>query len=278
VKPQGASQGLGLSAGATRDALDVPPYGNNTVYLNGSMNNNGEGGFTEQDAFVYQGNDIYQLDFTLSAGVYTFKVTSADAATVNLGYDDVTIGAGSIAFSNDTGEVSFTADTDGNYQFTLDETGVTPTLTIKNVATSVDCNALVDSADAIPFDIQGSGELYVRGDHSGWGAEEDYKLHYKGNNVYQAVATFDGEMNFKIASDDASWVTQLWVVESGTNNIDTTALALGVSYDVAYEDAGTDNNKANLTAGTYSFLLTLNEDNPAKGFNVGSLIIQTCQP
>jgi pullulanase len=278
VKPQGASQGAGLSAGATRDAADVPPYGNNTIYLNGSMNNNGSGGFDSVDAFTYQGNDVYSVDFTLAAGVHTFKVTSADAVTVSVGYNDVVIGSGSIAFSDDAGAISFTADADASYQFILDESGATPTLTIQSVSVVVDCSALTDSGDAIPFDIEGGGQLYVRGDHSGWGADEAYRLKYKGNNTYQAVADFDGEMNFKIASDDGSWLTQLWVVDDGSNTIKADALALGVSYNVAYEDGGTDNNSTNLTAGTYSFLLTLNEANPAKGFSVGSLIIQECQP
>jgi pullulanase len=41
-------------------------------------------------------------------------------------------------------------------------------------------------------------------------------------------------------------------------------------------NAGTDNNQASLAAGTYSFLLTLNEGNPAASMDVGSLVIQQC--
>jgi len=55
-------------------------------------------------------------------------------------------------------------------------------------------------------------------------------------------------------------------------------LEIGVSYPVAYNGAGTNNNQTSLPAGSYSFLLTLNEANPAQGFDVGSLIIQECQP
>ena len=103
-------------------------------------------------------------------------------------------------------------------------------------------------------------------------------MHYKGNNVYQAVADFDGAMQFKLASSDGSWTTQLWAQADGSTEINRTDLAVGVSYSVAYKGAGTDNNKATLSAGTYSFLLTLNEANPAQGDNVGRLIIQQCQP
>ena len=52
---------------------------------------------------------------------------------------------------------------------------------------------------------------------------------------------------------------------------------MGAKYAVAYDNAGTDNNVTNLDAGTYSFLLTLNEANPSQGTNVGSFIIQQCQ-
>jgi len=160
----------------------------------------------------------------------------------------------------------------------FDASGAKPVLTISSVSPTVDCDALADSADAIPFAIAGDGQLYVKGDHSGWNAEEAYRLHYKGNNVYQAVATFDGAMQFKLASSDGSWETQLWAQAEGSTEINGSDLTVGVSYPVAYQNAGTDNNQATLTAGSYSFLLTLNEANPAQGANVASMIIQQCQP
>tara|TARA_B110000116_G_C16200955_1_gene300893 strand:- start:62 stop:472 length:411 start_codon:yes stop_codon:yes gene_type:complete len=134
----------------------------------------------------------------------------------------------------------------------------------------------MDSTDAIPFAVAGDGELYVKGDHSGWSADEAYRLHYKGNNTYQAVAEFDGAMQFKLASSDGDWATQLWAQAADSTAIDDTNLALGVTYSVSYEDAGTDNNKTTLAVGSYSFLLTLNEANPSKGSDVGTIIIQQC--
>jgi pullulanase len=278
VKPQGASQGVGLAAGVTRDAPDIAPYGNNTIYLRGSMNNEGNDGFTDKDTFTYEGHGIYSVDATLTAGEQTFTITSIDSVAVDLGFSDISIGASSIAVTNNGASLAFTADADGTYTFTLNAESVTPVLTITNVSPTIDCNALVDSVDAIPFDIAGDGELYVKGDHTGWNAQEAYRMHYKGNNVYQAVADFDGAIQFKLASSDGSWTTQLWAQADGSTEINRADLAVGVSYPVAYQGAGTDNNQATLAAGRYSFLLTLHEANPASGVNVGSLIIQQCQP
>ena len=180
--------------------------------------------------------------------------------------------------NDDGGNMVFTADSDGIYSFTIDASSATPQVTITNITLTVNCSALTDSADSTPFSIAGGGELYVKGDHSGWGANELYRLHYKGNKQYQAVADFDGPMSFKLASDDENWTTQLWAQASDSTNINTGELSVGLNYNVTYGDAGETNNSANLPAGSYSFLLILNEANPAQGANVGSLIIQQCQP
>lgn len=277
VKPQNGNQGAGLSAGITRDAPDIAPYGTNTIYLRGSMNNDGLDGFTAEDSFSYDENGVYSLDFTLTAGEHTFTITSDDSVAVNLGFADIDISQNSIVVNNSNGDLSFTADNAGSFSFILDASSDTPVLTISGKAPTVNCDALVDSSDDIPFDIAGSGQLYIKGDHSGWGADESYRLHYKGNNIYQAVADFDGDMQFKLASDDDNWQTQLWAQADGSTEINRDNLAVGISYPVAYNNAGTDNNQTNLPAGTYSFMLTLNEANPAQGSNVGSLIIQACE-
>lgn len=91
------------------------------------------------------------------------------------------------------------------------------------------------------------------------------------------MAEFDGDFQFKLASDDGSWTTQLWA-QAEDGNIYSENLAVGVSYPVAYENAGESNNQSSLPPGSYSFLLTLNQANPAQGKNVGSLIIQQCLP
>ncbi|PCI25557.1 MAG: pullulanase [SAR324 cluster bacterium] len=278
VKPQGGSQGAGLSAGASRDAPDVAPYGNTTVYLRGSMNSWGDNGLTAADSLTYDGNGIYSGDFSLTAGVQAFKLSDDAWAVVNLAFSDVTFGANSLTVTDNGGNMEFTVDADGSYNFKLDASGAIPVLTITTKSPTVNCALLPDSADPIPFNITGGGELYVRGNHSGWNPEETYRLHYKGNNIYQAVADFDGAFEFKLASDDGSWVTQLWAQAVDSTDINTTDLDVGVSYSVAYDNAGSVNNQANLAAGSYSVMLTLNEADPAQGVDVGSLIIQQCQP
>ena len=277
VKAQVGVQGAGLAAGVTRDAADVAPFGNIQVYLRGNMNNWGNDGLSEAEQFTYKGNDIYSLEISLTAGQQMFKFADAQWSNVNLGFNDVFFTESSIMVNDDSGNMGFTVDSDGMYSFTIDASGGTPQITISSIALTVDCSALTDSPDNIPFSIAGGGELYVKGDHSGWGADELYRLHYKGNNQYQAVAGFDGAMSFKLASDDGSWTTQLWAQANDSTNINPDELSVGISYNISYGDAGETNNSANLPVGSYSFLLTLNEANPTQGSNVGSLIIQQCQ-
>jgi pullulanase len=278
VKPQDGAQGQGLAADVTLDQPDVAPYGDTAVYLRGSMNNFGDDGLTDVDLFSYDGNGIYSIDYQLTAGTQTLKIANDDYSLVNLGFADVQFASQSISASSDgDGNISFEADTTGNYSFLLDATQSPAELSINNVSPTVNCSALEDSTDAIPFSVTGGGELYVRGSHSGWGPDETYRLHYKGENRYQAVAEFSGDFQFKLASDDGSWTTQLWVQDEDSNIL-SDDLAVGVSYPVAFNDAGQSNNQTTLTTGTYSFLLTLNEANPAQGSSVGSLIIQQCLP
>ncbi|WNC68317.1 DUF3372 domain-containing protein [Thalassotalea nanhaiensis] len=276
VKPQGDTQGTGLAADATSNQPDVAPYGDTVVYLRGSMNNWGNDGLTEADSFVYEGNNTYSIDVTLTAGQQIFKIASSDWSAVNLGYYEMTYAADSVAVSDDGGNLTFNVAEDSLYTFTLDASTTTPVLKIVAKSESVNCSALVDSADPAPFSITGGGHLYVRGSHSGWNAEADYQLHYKGENKYQAVANFDGEFQFKLASDDGSWTTQLWAQAPGTTDLNAENLEVGINYAVALGDGGLGNNQTNLDAGQYSILLTLNEDNPSAGFDVGNMIIQKC--
>ncbi len=277
VKPQGASQGAGLAADATANAPDAAPFGDIAVYLRGSMNNWGNDGLTSTDQFIYDTNGIYELNFTLAAGTYQFKIADNAWDVVNFGYSDLTFDNSAISVSENSGNIEVVIATAGNYSFNLDASTATPSLSIASKNETVDCSALADSSDPIPFNITGGGQLYVRGDHSGWNAEEAYRLHYKGNNQYQAVAEFDGAMQFKLASDDGSWTTQLWAQANGSNSILETPMEVGINYSVAYNDAGESNNNTTLAAGSYSVLLTLDSANPDKGYNVGNVLIQQCQ-
>ncbi len=274
VKSQGANQGTGLAAGLTRDAPDIAPFGDTNIYLRGSMN---EWGIADEYQFNYEENDVYSLEVNLMAGQQTFKIADADWDNANLGFYDVSFTAGSLTVNDDGGNMNFTVESEGLYTITLDASSEIPAITITGIAPVFNCDALIDSSESVPFTVAGGGQLYIKGDHSGWAADENYRLHYKGDNTYQAVAEFEGDMQFKIASDDDDWQTQLWAQAEGSTDMNSDNLAVGISYAVTFGDGGTENNIANLAAGTYSFLLTLNEANPAQGANAGTLIIQQCE-
>ena len=261
VKLQQGAQGNGLAADP--DAFSSP-YGDATLYSRG---------FGAADAAMeYDGQGRYSLALTLATGNYQFDI--GDNSALELGVAELNVAAGSLPMTAAGNLFDVTLDTAGTYALVLDVTGSAPTISLTLSNALVDC-AVADSGEAAPFAIAGSGQLYVRGSHSGWNAQEAYRLRYKGNNLYQAVADFNGEFEFKLASDDGSWTTQLWV-QDGSGNIDTAALAVGTEYAVAYKDAGTSNNRTQLSSGRYSFSLQLNSDNPARGNNVGTLKIEQC--
>ncbi|MDG1733967.1 MAG: DUF3372 domain-containing protein [Thalassotalea sp.] len=278
VKPQNGGQGEGLAADATLNAPDIAPYGDTEIFLNGTMNNWGVDGFNSDDTFTYEADGIYNLSVDLAPGTYTFAITDLAESIVNLGFDELDFSEGSVATSADIeGNVVITLTVASTYQFRLNAGKATPELSIVGKVETTNCALLPDSADDIPFNIAGTGQLYVRGNHSGWNATEEFRFHYKGNNTYQVVADFSDDFEFKFASDDDSWTTQLWVQEADSNNISVENLDVGISYPIAYQDAGTDNNQALLPAGQYSFLLSLDSANPSKGYNVGSIVIQQCE-
>lgn len=261
VKLQQGAQGTGLAADP--DAFSSP-YGDATLYSRG---------FGAADAAMeYDGQGRYRLALTLATGNYQFDIS--DNAALELGVAELTVAAGSLPMTAAGNLFDVTLDTAGTYALVLDVTGNEPTISLTLSNALVDC-AVADSGEAAPFAIAGSGQLYVRGSHSGWNPQEAYRLRYKGNNLYQAVADFNGEFEFKLASDDGSWTTQLWV-QDGSGNIDTAALAVGTEYAVAYKDAGTSNNRTQLSSGRYSFSLQLSSANPARGNNVGTLKIEQC--
>ena len=124
------------------------------------------------------------------------------------------------------------------------------------------------SSEAGPL---GSTALYVRGDHSGWNADNAYRLDYKGDNTYQAFFSFAGSMQFKLADASTNWDVQ-YFVENGAS---LATLEADIPYTITRGNAGTDNNRATLPAGEWSFLLQLT-DPLVLGGEAGSLIIQEC--
>jgi pullulanase len=261
IKPQQGAQGSGLAADPGRFSS---PYGDASLFSRGLGASN--------TALQYDGKGRYSIPLTLTAGSYQFDLT--DNAAITLGVAELDVAAGSIALGSAGNLFTVQLQSAGSYLLLLDVTSSTPQLSLTLTNALIDC-VLEDAVAPAPFTIAGSGSLYVRGSHSGWNAMPKYRLSYKGNNKYQAVADFDGEFEFKLASDDGSWTTQLWAQDAG-GNIDTSSLSVGVAYTVAYKDAGTSNNRTTLPAGRYSVTLQLNSANPPRGNAVGSLQIDQC--
>lgn len=262
VKAQGNAQGEGLAADP--DYVNSP-YGDAEMVVTGLS--------STASSLTYDDRGQYAVEATVDAGTLTFDVQSA-AGDIELNFADVTIAADSIAVtagSNDDFEVTITQA--GTYSFGVNVVDATPVLSVHLINALVSCEMPV-SAGAAPFTIK-DDKLYVRGDHTGWGANADYELVYIGSNQYKAVADFNGSFQFKLASGDDNWETQLWA-QNASGDIESADLAVGTTYDVAYKNAGTSNNSMTVTEGKYSFLLTLNEDNPASGEKVGTLLVEQC--
>lgn len=263
VKAQGNAQSTGLAVDP--DYVNSP-YGDTPIFVSGVA--------SEKLAFEYDGRGVYAASATLEVGSTVFDITDMNSTEVDLSFSDVVVADDSIVI-NDGGNDDFSTDVSqaGTYAITIDVLGDTPTLSIRLQNALVSCETPVSAGEA-PFAITG-GKLYVRGEHSEWLPKPEFELVYIGSNQYQAVANFNGSFPFKLASNDGSWTTQLWA-QNSSGEIETGDLVVGVSYDVAYKGAGTTNNQTTLSDGKYSFLLTLNEENPAQGNNVGTLLIEQC--
>jgi len=264
VKLQGAEQGEGLAADPDYVAT---PYGEAEL-LATELN--------DSESLNYNDRGVYSLTFSATSGEHEFDITDKAGELADIAFADIDVATDSVAINEGANaNFSVTIEQEGRYLLTLDVSDSRPVLAIKLQSAFVSCSA-PESAGAAPFNIAGGGSLYVRGNHlSDWGADEEFKLTYIGDNQYKLVAEFDGAIQFKIASDDSSWSTQLWA-QNSDGSIETAELQVGVEYPVAYDDAGQSNNKAELIKGTYSFLLTLSEANPSKGKNVGTLLIDQC--
>ena len=165
---------------------------------------------------------------------------------------------------------------------------------------SVECSnlELADAPASAPFPITTAGtkgKLFVRGNHSGWGALDRYLLKNKGDNILQARVTVDpaiaaslveGEdydpltTNFKLASDDGSWTTQYWVGKDDGTGIRTQAdgglLPLDMDLPLYLGGAGVDNNWIALSnGGTFIFTAKLTSTTSDDG-EKGTLKIERC--
>jgi pullulanase len=187
VKPQGSTQGVGLSANATVGEPDVLPFGSTSVYVRGSLNDWGTA-----NRFEYVGDDEYRLTATLAAGSYEFKIASEDWATVDFGAlsdaDKEVVEKQSEPLKRSGANMTFTAAIDATYVFSFNANDKeNPTLKIYNEE---------------PF---ASTPVFVRGSLNDWGTSDE--LIYQGKGIYTFTKMLSAaSYEFKIASEDWSRV------------------------------------------------------------------------
>eukprot|EP01093_Parvamoeba_rugata_P019348 TRINITY_DN865_c0_g1_i1.p1 TRINITY_DN865_c0_g1~~TRINITY_DN865_c0_g1_i1.p1 ORF type:complete len:765 (+),score=222.14 TRINITY_DN865_c0_g1_i1:1762-4056(+) len=238
VKPQGESQGAGLSADATVGAPDIVPYGSTEVYLRGDLN---EWGLSDQ--FEYVGSGEYQIMKALTAGEsFGFKVASESWELVNFGANSeqeavVQLGVEK-QLSFNGANISFTADTADNYLFSFNASDKeNPTLTVVKIG---------------PF---GNVSLYLRGSlneaDSLWGTGDQFT--YTGDGLYtfsKQLSAQSDAYEFKVATSD--WST----VNLGAGG-DSSEVILGSETPLA----ASNNNLSLLieTEGEYRFVVNVND-------------------
>ncbi|MBU3001853.1 pullulanase-associated domain-containing protein [Paraglaciecola arctica] len=218
--------------------IEVPL--NRVMYVKGTLNE-----WSNTQAMVYEGDNIYTSTFVLEAADYEFKVADANWT------DDTNFGAaaGDEALELDTtkslvfGEgvaqnITLTITDAGNYKFTLDATDpAAPILTVNNAA---------------PY---GATEMYVKGSMNEWSNLQ--AMEYLGDNIYSSTYTLDvTSYEFKVA--DADW-TEATNFGAATGE---EALELATAKTLVFGEGIAQNMTLDITVpGDYTF--TLDATDPA---------------
>jgi len=258
---------------------DTAPFGETPVYIRGFMD---EWDGSSDNILTYQGKGVYSVKIapTITESATTgFKIADGSWGSINYGAveGNAAIGFGSAAtmVSGSNTNFSMKADPGYTYTFTVDMFyAPKPTVTVtRDAVVEEACSNLPVSSETPTL---GDTKLFVRGDLSSWAADTQYQLSYKGNNVYQAVFTYSGAIQFKIADDSANWTTQFYVPTSATSDTPKTGLELGTIYDAWVKAGGTPgNNTVTLPATQVSVKLTLT-DPDASNAVAGSILIEEC--
>lgn len=191
------------------------------MYVKGTLNE-----WSNTQAMVYEGQNIYTSVFTLAATDYEFKV--ADATWT----DDTNFGAAlgdemldldvskSLVFGEGVAQnIAITIAEAGNYKFVLDATSTeAPILTVST---------------AVPY---GNNALYLKGTMNDWSQVEGFGFGYADNHYILATLLDTATHEFKIAPDD--WNDAASIGGLPENNLITQDEALTVAVK---DDGGTEN-------------------------------------
>lgn len=283
VKPQGATQGTGLSVSKKQDPSTIEPF-DVPVYLRGGLV--GDWGAIEANQFTFTGAN-YSYEFTTDVtedmfGSKEVKVADADWGAVNYGVctagDKLVVGTPLTLCSGDAakGNVALDVAKVGTYHFVFKVLNKDkPTLTLAIDEPAATCELLPDSQEAATL---ADTKLALRGAHSSWNWDAAYQLTYKGSGIYEAkVSGVDLSAGFKIAADSTNWDPQFFATSAGK-------LVAPMAADTVYEaygrfgGEGTDpgNNTMTLGAGNWLFRLKLDTTAEMTGAGVKGTI-DVCQ-
>ncbi len=266
VKPQSGAQGSGLPVGKKTDLSTVPPFGDTAVYLKGFLD---EWGNTNQMTFT--SNFMYEFTTEVSSDkLGTTNVKIADASWGPLNYGSCNAGDKLVAGTpltlckgGDTGNIGLDLAKAGSYKFVFTAMNKDkPTLSVSFTEPVQSCKVL-DTVAGNPLGYN----LFVKGELSGWSAQPQYQLSYKGMDgdlaIYQAAFNYNGSTEFKVANED--WSKEYLLNGGG-------ALKAETGYPFAFSQAGSANNSITLPQGLWSVLVKVD---PA-GAKAGTAVIQEC--
>lgn len=266
VKPQSGAQGSGLPVGKKTDLSTVPPFGDTAVYLKGFLD---EWGNTNQMTFT--SNFMYEFTTEVSSdklGTTNVKIADASWGPLNYGScnagDKLVVGTPlTLCKGGDTGNIGLDLAKAGSYKFVFTAMNKDkPTLSVSFTEPVQSCKVL-DTVTGNPLGYN----LFVKGELSGWSAQPQYQLSYKGMDgdlaIYQAAFNYTGSTEFKVANED--WSKEYLLNGGG-------ALKAETGYPFAFSQAGSANNSITLPQGLWSVLVKVD---PA-GAKAGTAVIQEC--
>ncbi|WP_440893659.1 pullulanase-type alpha-1,6-glucosidase [Aeromonas dhakensis] len=266
VKPQSGAQGSGLPVGKKTDLSTVPPFGDTAVYLKGFLD---EWGNTNQ--MTFSSNFMYEFTTEVSSdklGTTNVKIADASWGPLNYGScnagDKLVVGTPlTLCKGGDTGNIGLDLAKAGSYKFVFTAMNKDkPTLSVSFTEPVQSCKVL-DTVAGNPLGYN----LFVKGELSGWAAQSQYQLSYKGMDgdlaIYQAAFNYTGSTEFKVANED--WSKEFLLNGGG-------ALKAETGYPFAFSQAGSANNSITLPQGLWSVLVKVD---PA-GAKAGTAVIQEC--
>ncbi|WP_310012562.1 pullulanase-type alpha-1,6-glucosidase [Aeromonas salmonicida] len=265
VKPQAGAQGAGLPVSKKIDLSTVPPFGDTDVFVRGFLNE-----WDPVNKMIFGGNFTYEFTTEVTTdqlGTTQVKIAGSDwDGPINYGKcsdtDQLATGQVSVLCANG-GDLPFNADKVGSYKFVFTAMNKDkPTLSVSFTEPVQSCKVL-DTVAGNPLGYN----LFVKGELSGWAAQPQYQLSYKGMDgdlaIYQAAFNYMGTSEFKVANED--WSKEYLLNGGGAVTAET-------GYSLGFSQAGSANNSITLPQGLWSVLVKVD---PA-GTKAGTAVIQEC--